>query len=71
MITTQKSFNKSLVDNKNSQVIFLDEAHTGMLDPDDLKILTQGALTAHDHKYKKTTPMFTHVSRENRFWKGA
>ena len=55
MITKQKSFNKSLVD-QNSQVIFLDEAHAGMLDPDDWKILTQGGLTAHDRKYKKTTP---------------
>jgi hypothetical protein len=55
MITKQKSFNKSLVD-QNSQVIFLDEAHVGMLDPDDWKILTQGGLTAHDRKYKKTTP---------------
>ena len=55
MITKQKSFNKSLVD-KNSKVIFLDEAHAGMLDPDDWKILTQGGLTAHDRIYKKTTP---------------
>lgn len=55
MITKQKSFNKSLVD-QHSQVIFLDEAHAGMLDPDDWKILTQGGLTAHDRKYKKTTP---------------
>ena len=55
MITKQKSFNKSLVD-KNSQVIFLNEAHAGMPDPDDWKILTQGGLMAHDRKYKKTTP---------------
>lgn len=55
MITKQKSFNKSLVDN-NSQVIFLDESHAGMLDPDDWKILTQGGLTARDRKYKKTIP---------------
>ena len=55
MITKQTSFNKTLVD-QNSQVIFLDEAHAGMLDPDDWKILTQGGLTAHDRKYKKTTP---------------
>ena len=55
MITKQKSFNKSLVD-KNSQIIFLDEAQVGLLDADDWKILTQGGLTAHDHKYKKTTP---------------
>ena len=55
MITKKKSFNKSLVD-QHSQVIFLDEAHAGMLDPDDWKILTQWGLTAHDRKYKKTTP---------------
>lgn len=55
MITKQKSFNKSLVD-QNSQVIFLDEAHAGLLDADDWKILSQGGLTAHDRKYKKTTP---------------
>ena len=55
MITKQKSFNKSLVD-ENSQIIFLDEAHVGLLDADDWKILTQGGLTAHDRKYKKTTP---------------
>ena len=51
----QKSFNKSLVD-QHSQVIFLDEAHAGMLDLDNWKILTQGGLTAHNRKYKKTTP---------------
>lgn len=55
MSTKQKSFNKSLGD-QNSQVIFLDEAHVGLLDPEDWKILTQGGLTAHDRKYKKTTP---------------
>ena len=55
MITKQKSFNKSLVD-RNSQVIFLDEAHAGLLDADDWKILSQGGLTAHDRKYQKTTP---------------
>ena len=55
MITKQKSFNKSLVD-RNSQVIFLDEAHAGLLDADDWKILSQGGLTAHNRKYQKTTP---------------
>ncbi|CAH3190055.1 unnamed protein product [Porites evermanni] len=47
MITTQKAFNKSLVD-ENTQIIFLDEAHANLMDPDDWKILTQGGLTAHD-----------------------
>ena len=51
MITTQKVFNKSLVD-ENTQIIFLDEAHANLMDPDDWKILTQGGLTAHDRKYK-------------------
>lgn len=55
MITKQKAFNKSLVD-ENTQVIFMDEAHVGLLEPDDWKILTQGGLTAHDRKYKKSTP---------------
>jgi len=39
MISKQKAFNKSLVD-KNTQIIFLDEAHTKLMDPDDWKILT-------------------------------
>ena len=51
MITKQKAFNKSLVD-ENTQIIFLDEAHANLMDPDDWKILTQGGLTAHDRKYK-------------------
>ena len=55
MVTKQKAFNKSLVD-ENTQVIFMDEAHVGLLEPDDWKILTQGGLTAHDRKYKKSTP---------------
>ena len=55
MITKQKSFNKSLVD-QNCQDIFLDKAHAGLIDADDWKLLSQGGLTAHDRKYKKTTP---------------
>ena len=51
MITKQKAFNKSLVD-ENTQIIFLDEAHANLMDPDDWKIFTQGGLTAHDRKYK-------------------
>ena len=49
MISKQKAFNKSLVD-ENTQIIFLDEAHAKLMDPDDWKILTQGELTAHDRK---------------------
>ena len=55
MITKQKAFNKSLV-GKNTHVIFMDEVHVGLLERDDWKILTQGGLTAHDRKYKKSTP---------------
>ena len=55
MITKQKAFNKSLVD-QNTQVIFMDEAHVKLLDADDWKVLTQGGLTAHDRKYKDSRP---------------
>ena len=34
MITKQRAFNKSLID-QNTQVIFLDEAYSKLLDPDD------------------------------------
>ena len=63
MITKQKAFNKSLVD-RRTQVIFMDEAHVKLLDPDDWKVLTQGGLTAHDRKYRSSSqqeircPMF-------------
>ena len=63
MISKQKAFNKSLID-ENTQIIFLDEAHAKLMDPDDWKILTQGGLTAHDRKYKTSSlavircPMF-------------
>ena len=64
MISKQKAFNKSLVD-ENTQIIFLDEAqYTKLMDPDNWKILTQGGLTAHDRKYKTSSlavircPMF-------------
>ena len=55
MITKQRAFNKSLID-QNTQVIFLDEAYSKLLDPDDWKTLTQGGLTAHDRKYKSSAP---------------
>ncbi|KAJ7337887.1 hypothetical protein OS493_008045 [Desmophyllum pertusum] len=57
MITKQKAFNKSLVD-QDTQIIFLDESHAKLLDPDDWKVLTQGGLTAHDGKYKSSTPVY-------------
>jgi len=38
MITKQKAFNKSLID-QETQVIFLDEAYAGLLEPDDWKVL--------------------------------
>ena len=46
-VSKQKAFNKSLVD-RRTQVIFMDEAHVKLLDPDDWKVFTQGELTAHD-----------------------
>ena len=72
MISRQKAFNKSLVD-ENTQVIFLDEAHTKLMDPDDWKILTQGGLTAHDRKYKTSSltmircPMFITCQKDMDF----
>ena len=54
MISKQKAFNKSLVD-ENTQIIFLDEAYAKLMDPDDWKILAQGGLTAHDRKYKTSS----------------
>ena len=55
MITKQKAFNNSLVD-QNTQAILMDEAHVKLLDPDDWKVLTQVGLTAHDRKYKNSRP---------------
>ena len=37
MITKQKAFNKSLID-QETQVIFLDEDYAGLLKPDDWKV---------------------------------
>lgn len=37
MITKQKAFNKSLID-QQTQIIFLDEAYAGLLEPDDWKV---------------------------------
>lgn len=37
MITKQKAFNKSQID-EYTQVIFMDEAYTKLLDPDDWKV---------------------------------
>lgn len=54
MITKQKAFSMSLVD-ENAQIIFLDEAHANLMDPDDWKILTQGGLIVHDRKYKASS----------------
>ena len=72
MITKQKAFNKSLVD-ENTQVIFLDEAHSKMMDPDDWKMLTQFGITAHDRKYKTSSlsvircPMFVRCQNDMDF----
>lgn len=53
MISKQKVFNKSLLD-ENTQIIFLDEAY-------DWKILMQRGLTAQDHKYKTSSLAVIHV----------
>ena len=53
MITEQKAFNKSLVDQR-TQILFMVVAHVNLLDPDDWKVLTQGALVAHDRKYRSS-----------------
>lgn len=37
MITKQKAFNKSQID-EDTQIIFMDEAYTKLLDPDDWKV---------------------------------
>ena len=72
MISKQKAFNKSLVD-ENTQIIFLDEAYTKLMDPDDWKILTQGGLTAHNRKYKTSSlsmircPMFITCQKDMDF----
>jgi len=34
MISKQKAFNKTLID-EDTQIIFLDEAHAKLMDPDD------------------------------------
>ncbi|XP_078383761.1 uncharacterized protein LOC144666234 isoform X2 [Oculina patagonica] len=56
MITKQKAFNKSLID-QQTQIIFLDEAYAGLLEPDDWKVLTQGGLMAPDRKFKSSKAM--------------
>ena len=72
MISKQRAFNKSLVD-ENTQIIFQGEAYTKIMDPDDKKILTQGGLTAHDRKYKTSSltvirfPMFVTCQKDTDF----
>ena len=51
-VTKKKSFNKSMIDS-STEVIFLDEAYTNLLDIDDWKIICQGGFTSHDVKWKK------------------
>ena len=52
MIAKQKAFNKSLVDETDTLIIFPDEAHSKLMDPDGGKILKHGGLAAHDRKDK-------------------
>ena len=37
----------------STEVIFLDEVYTNLLDIDDWKIICQGGFTSHDVKWKK------------------
>lgn len=37
--------------NKETEVIFIDEAYSSIMDIDDWKLLTQGGWTAHDVKF--------------------
>ena len=37
MVTKQKQFNKSMID-CDTQLIFMDEAYAGLLEPDDWKV---------------------------------
>ena len=45
MISKQRAFNKSMID-PDTQVIFLDEAYSKILDPDDWKVITPTGLSA-------------------------
>ena len=67
MISKQKAFNKSLVD-ENTQIIFLDEAYAKLMDPDDWKILAQVQdVKSSSHK----TSNVYNVSDGYGFWPGA
>ena len=46
MISRQRAFNKSMVD-PDTQVIFLDEAYSKILDPDDWKLIIPTGLSAN------------------------
>ena len=73
MITKQKAFNKSLVDQK-TQVIFMDEAHVKLLDPDDWEVLTLGGHFRSQLDIKKLLPTGNlmshvhHLPNGNGFW---
>lgn len=56
-ITKQKIFNKAMI-TKFTEVIFIDEVSSSMLDVDDWKTLTQGGYTACDVKYKSARSFF-------------
>ena len=49
-VTKQRSFNKAMID-EHTEVIFIDEATTNIMDVDDWKLLTQGGWTAIDRKF--------------------
>lgn len=63
MATKQKTFNKSMID-KATQVIFLDESYTKLLDPDDWKVRSSLCffvvfMHAEDESMLKTTSCLT------------
>ena len=63
MITKQIAFNKSLIDQK-TQVMFMDEAHKKLLDPDDWEVLTLGGHFRSQLDIKKLLPtgnLMSHV----------
>ena len=51
-VTKQKNFNKAMIDS-STEIIFLDEAFSGLVEVHDWEILCQGVFTSPDVKWKK------------------
>ena len=51
-VTKQLNFNKAMIDS-STEIIFLDEAFSGLLEVDDWKILCQLGFTSQDIKWKR------------------